>query len=270
MNYLRFFTFFIFISICSSCDRNKLNEGLILHCPFDVDARDLSTFKRNGALRGVQIDRGAVVGEGCALFDGQNDYVTFPKNQIFFNGSYSISIWCYWQTDQSWTRILDFNHDKAQMGNAITWLLGRKDKTTMPMWFDQWVLHENRPTESIVDFNRNDPSDADLFYDMTPAQWEHYVITYDSEAANTLNTQINSKGFEVPLKGEVTLYVNGKKNSSSHFCLNPLELKTINNWLGRSAYPSDPFFKGKMDDFRIYNRVLTADEITKLYQLKND
>ena len=37
---------------------------------------------------------------------------------------------------------------------------------------------------------------------------------------------------------------------------------TTLNWLGRSPYSSDPFFYGSLDDFRIYKRALSAEEIT--------
>ena len=38
----------------------------------------------------------------------------------------------------------------------------------------------------------------------------------------------------------------------------------VNNWLGRSQYPSDPYFNGKVDDFRIYNGAMTAAQVAAL------
>ena len=43
---------------------------------------------------------------------------------------------------------------------------------------------------------------------------------------------------------------------------------TANNLIGDSAWPNDPFFSGLIDDFRIYNRALTATEITALYAVR--
>jgi hypothetical protein len=37
-----------------------------------------------------------------------------------------------------------------------------------------------------------------------------------------------------------------------------------NNWIGRSQNASDPFFAGLVDDFRIYQRGLTAAEVAEL------
>jgi hypothetical protein len=43
---------------------------------------------------------------------------------------------------------------------------------------------------------------------------------------------------------------------------------TANNFIGRSAYAQDPYFSGLVDDFRVYNRALTAAEITALYAVR--
>ncbi|MGO4376332.1 LamG-like jellyroll fold domain-containing protein, partial [Paenibacillus sp. MCAF20] len=40
---------------------------------------------------------------------------------------------------------------------------------------------------------------------------------------------------------------------------------TTQNWIGRSQY-NDPYLNGRVDDFRIYNKVLTAGEIAALAQ----
>ena len=40
---------------------------------------------------------------------------------------------------------------------------------------------------------------------------------------------------------------------------------TPNNWIGRSAFVADPYFAGLIDDFRIYNRALSAAEISTLF-----
>jgi len=43
---------------------------------------------------------------------------------------------------------------------------------------------------------------------------------------------------------------------------------TTNNWIGRSAWSPDPYFGGLLDDFRVYNRALSASEITTLYGIR--
>jgi hypothetical protein len=39
---------------------------------------------------------------------------------------------------------------------------------------------------------------------------------------------------------------------------------TTQNWLGRSQYTADAYFSGALDEFRIYNRALSAGEVRYL------
>jgi hypothetical protein len=62
-----------------------------------------------------------------------------------------------------------------------------------------------------------------------------------------------------------TLYVNGNPvATNSNMTLHPSSLGNTNqNWLGRSQY-GDPFLNATLDDFQIYSRALSADEIGTL------
>lgn len=244
----------------------ELNKSLVLYCPFDEDGKDTGPNAYHALLNGAIISDNAVIGNGCIYFDGINDYVQFPSDRVYFNGEYSISIWCYWESHEEWMRILDFNHDVPQKGNAITWLLGRKDEPdSKPMWFDQWISYDDKIVESIIDFERNNPSDGYLGYNVKLKSWEHYVIVYDTTVNNSLGIQVNTKSEDVPLSGKVYLYVNGKKQYETEYCLQPQEIPTQNNWLGRSAYKFDPYYHGMIDEFRIYSRKLNKNEIDSLY-----
>jgi hypothetical protein len=65
-----------------------------------------------------------------------------------------------------------------------------------------------------------------------------------------------------------TLYVNGAQvGQNTSMSLSPSSLgNTTNNWIGRSQYSADPFLDGQIDDFRIYNRALSAAEVLSLFQ----
>src|SRR5262249_39763367 len=49
-----------------------------------------------------------------------------------------------------------------------------------------------------------------------------------------------------------------------------MEPMSPNSWLGKSRFPADPGLNGTLDDFRIYNRVLTPTEIEDLAWPQHD
>jgi hypothetical protein len=75
------------------------------------------------------------------------------------------------------------------------------------------------------------------------------------------------KHVAVTLSGTLgILYVDGvevARNSALTIKPSSLEL-TPYNYIGQSQYP-DPYLKGRVDDFRIYSRALSAAEINLLF-----
>lgn len=71
----------------------------------------------------------------------------------------------------------------------------------------------------------------------------------------------------VVLKGDTgTLYVNGKQADQQPITIDPADFKPVTTWIGKSTFASDPLFRGKLDDLRIYNHALSASQIMGLYQ----
>jgi hypothetical protein len=64
--------------------------------------------------------------------------------------------------------------------------------------------------------------------------------------------------------GKEKLYVNGVEVASANATIKPSDFKPTLNYLGKSQFPSDPLFNGMLDEFRIYDHVLSADEILQV------
>jgi hypothetical protein len=67
--------------------------------------------------------------------------------------------------------------------------------------------------------------------------------------------------------GQATLYVDGSvAQTGSTVALRPADLGAINYaYLGKSQFTADPYFDGAIDEFRVYNRALSATEVQALH-----
>jgi hypothetical protein len=92
---------------------------------------------------------------------------------------------------------------------------------------------------------KNGGAEQDLNAPVLPTgKWSHVAVTLSASGAS--------------------MYVNGVLVAVSNaITISPLNLKPILNYIGRSQF-SDPLFNGKIDDFRIYNYALSANEIGQI------
>ena len=273
MKFLKTIALVALCALAASCSSAPdLEKGLVLHSDFEEDARDLGPYHFDGILQsGAEISDDYAVGESSVYLNGDNAYVEYPAGKVYFNRNYSVSIWVKWEKCHPLSRVFEFGQVMPQAGNAVSLLMGPDTPSAQNnLWFDQWVINSaDEAVDSMLDFY-HDPGDGYMGYNFQQGQWEHYVLVYSSSASNHNGTVVNSKGHKVPFKGAVTLYVNGQKVGSTHNCMMPQNLPTKSNWLGRTVYSMEPRFQGWIDDFRIYNRCLSEEEIEALYQLGLD
>ena len=65
--------------------------------------------------------------------------------------------------------------------------------------------------------------------------------------------------------GNWNIYINGMLMQQLQGKGYPNSILRSFNYLGRSGWTHDPYFSGEISDFRLYNRVLSAAEISALY-----
>ena len=62
-----------------------------------------------------------------------------------------------------------------------------------------------------------------------------------------------------------TIYVNGVAKATSNAITNdPSDIDLARNYIGDSQYAADPLFRGRIDDFRLYNLALAGNEVAAL------
>ncbi len=130
----------------------------------------------------------------------------------------------------TWQRAWDFGNGSA---NEYMFLCPRSDPGTL--WFA--ITTAGGGGESVIQASTM-PSGGD---------WHHLATVIDAETMT------------------VQLYVDGDMVASGPTETLPSDLgETTQNWLGRSQYDGDSYLDGSLDDFRIYDRALTIEEVRYL------
>jgi hypothetical protein len=166
---------------------------------------------------------------GSALaLNGSTDYVSLPANLVTDLSDFTVACWVYWNAARTWERIFDFGSGTGR----YMFLTPRSSSGGMRFA----ITVDGGKGEQAVTGTAALPT----------AQWVHVAVTLSGQLA--------------------TLYVNGTAVGSNNAAfLPPWQLGGTNqNWIGRSQYTGDPYFNGRIDEFRIYRGALTAADIAAL------
>ena len=208
-----------------------LTSGLMAHLPFDETtgtvANDLSGNERHGSLIAGPTWVEGKIG-GALSFDGVDDYVDLGNYE--FGGAHSISAWVKYNSFNQWSMI--YRSIDGSGSNHIT--LANKSSTATISYEIKYPTHPN-PT----DWYRRD----DNFWLLD--QWVHVVATLGTDEV----AKIYRDGEFWTVDNNVTLQAVNLRTDQS---------------IGK---PTFQYFDGLIDDFRIYDRALTADEAKALYDL---
>lgn len=171
---------------------------------------------------------------GC----GQNggEYIELPVLGAIWESGLSFCAWVKYENIANFERIIDMGNDNGETGGLPVWFgrEGNSNNLTLESWIDS-NPNTNRTTGRLVANNA-----------ITNGQIEFYAAT-------------------ISATGEMKIYVNGvlKASKIGHPVAN---VERFHNYIGHSNWcQADPDFKGFMDEVRIYNRVLTKEEIFLMY-----
>lgn len=201
-------------------------KRMIAYWPFDTDLNDvLNTY--NGEAMGSPEYAAGKVGNAIVL-DGTEDYITLPAGFDDFSAGMTISVWAYPTSVTSWGRFLDLgNTDPAEGTDDI---LFARNGTTNTLRFDF------APWPGAVD-----ATDA-----LALNEWQMFVVTMDEA-------------------GNVVIYKDGFPAATGTVASLPTIVTRTSNFIGKSNWAADALYAGMIDDMRIYNYGLTADDVADLY-----
>jgi hypothetical protein len=180
------------------------------------------------------------VGNGLALHKAGLGYVDVPAVVFADATDLTIALWVNVTTVQSWSRILDVGVTPATY---------------------QYV-NPSRGTKYLNLLPKN--GDSSLVFAITTDGYSNEQrLTAPSLPANTWTHLV----VVLASGGGGRLYLNGAEvDANSSLTLRPVDLGAIDYaFIGKSRFDADPSFDGVIDGFRVYNRALSAAEVTALY-----
>lgn len=215
----------------------NLNNGLVLHLPFNGDFKDAS------GNQNITLPKNLTFTTNCsqnadkaAYFNGNNSLIEIPAS-ISLNSTeqLTISLWIYSETTGPQTKIL--NRAKEDLPSSLkgayaldfSSTFSPNFKTVTPPFCFDWGNWTSGNT-SIA------------------GKWHSLIAIYDGV--------------------QMSLYIDGKLSSQIDVSFNRLQFceAYIPLFIGAAYASESGTFKGSMDDIRIYSRAITADEIKVLAQ----
>lgn len=206
------------------------DAGLVVYYDFDDKKQetivtDKSGNKNDGAIQGN--GEFVQVGKGYAFqFDGKTTCVEC-------NPSKSLNI------ESAGTMMCWFNAESELQGGLVT-------RSTSGDWKDERCVISLRSPGGVLVWALADGKECQFrqYPDTKAGVWTHVVLTWDETS--------------------VVFYRDGQRIGAEAREVTP-KVKDVPFVIGRSLGLGEPFFKGLIDEVRLYNRALSLEEVRDYY-----
>jgi len=163
---------------------------------------------------------------GSALtFDGSSQSLLLPANLLAGVTNFTFGAWVYWNGGNAWQRIFDFGND-----------------TTSYMFLSP------SSGNSTLRFSTT----------TNGGWWEQWVETSPLASNQWVHVAVTRNGTTAKL------YTNGVLAAQNTVNIPPANFNPALNYLGKSQFPADPLFNGRLDEVYLYNYALSDAEIARL------
>ena len=203
-------------------------QGLQLHLPMNGNGNDVSGNNTNATLVGGITPMNDRFGNenGALQLNGTTGHLTLPAG-VYFNGTdFSVNAWVRKVANNNWSRLFDFGNGQANQNI----LLGITSATT------------GRPATQIYEGTTAGPQIVSTQV-LPNNQWQMLTYTWSN--------------------GGGQLFINGVMVAQGPQSTPEAVVRNI-NYIGRSNWNNDGYANAGFDDFRIYNRILSPEEIRLL------
>lgn len=201
-------------------------RGLLAQWLFEDNLYDESPNMMDAAtnLASTTYANGRTEGKKALNLFAGNRYVQLPY-EVAASDEMTITLWVKWSNMQNWQRIFDFGNDPEHY-----MFLTPANSYTGVMRF----AIKNGGDEQTVDCKQKLPLSV----------WKHVAVVIGNDST--------------------TIYIDGQKaGSSTGITIKPSDIHPSLNYIGRSQFSADPYFRGYLDECRIYNYALSADDVVQ-------
>jgi len=217
----------------SNSSLSSLNLGLVAYYPFNGNANDESGHGFNGTINGATLTTDRFDHSNKAYYFNGNSGISATVDTTLSLMQFTMSAW--------------FESDSATFARIVT--------VTRPTQCNCYygILHDNNNKLQIMLLTDSASSGGYRLIQSrsipSAGSWHHVAITYSN--------------------GVLKIYFNGALDDSVS-SLSPLETKFRSSAALQIGFcPVDNRFVGKLDNIRIYNRVLSDTEIASVYSLSD-
>ncbi|MEV7733234.1 family 43 glycosylhydrolase [Streptomyces sp. NPDC088921] len=221
-----------------SAEGPDVPADLLLHYGFDETGGNIAVDSSGHGYHGSYVGTpgfGTGVQGGSFKMSGDatgSPYVKIPSGVLKNADSVTVSTYAKWKG-----------------GNSFQWLFGLGPDSDKYL-FATPSNGGNSLYSAITKASWSAESKLTAGSQLTPGEWRHVTVTLDGAG------------------GTMVLYVDGVEAARTTTTVKPSELydanKDYSGYIGRSLYAADPSFGGEVDDFRIYDRALSAAEVMEL------
>lgn len=171
------------------------------------------------------------VGNALDLLVAHKGYVTVPSALLANACEATVAAWVYLNTETNWQRIFDFGKD-----TNVYMFLATQNSLTGVLRFAISTAGNSASHEQHIDGTAALPTGA----------WHHVAVVLGAAGG--------------------VLYLDGVQvGANASMTLRPADLGIVPNaYIGKSQFSADPYLDGNVDEFRVYDRALSATEIGTL------
>jgi PKD repeat protein len=247
----RIFILIFSFAVLTNTAQIDLTSNLVLCMPMNGNANDFSGNNNNGTLVGgvlPTLDRFNNI-NSAIKFDGINSYVDIPVsssiNGIEANDEVSVTAWC---NVNAWSTLMGTN-------NIYFTILEKYDNTTTDNGWSFGLVSPTFGSGDILTCINGWLGGSNWFFNTLPGSpaiplntWHFYAMTFSK--SNNLHA----------------IYRDGVLIASTTVTPGTQLINTSSSVrIGFSEVGADEYSVGDIDDVRLYNRALNAQEINALY-----